>query len=91
MDNKVLQIFEYDKKMENKMANLKKNHRRLSMRCLGTDIIPVSIRLKGCIRTPRSVNIFKKAERALLNERIGTINSLELFEYQRGTCINKLS
>ena len=44
------------------------------------------------IKTPRSLNILRMAERAPLNERIRTINNtLEMLECQRGTCINKLS
>ena len=72
------------------MADFK--HHRFSLRCFNKDIIPVSIRLKSSIRTPRSLNILKKAERALLDERIRTINdTLEMLEHQRNTCMNKLS
>ena len=62
------------------------------LRCLGKDIIPVSIRLKSNIRKPRGLNILKKAEMAILNERIRPINNtLEMLECQRDICMNKLS
>ena len=41
------------------------NHRRFSLRCLGNDIIPVSIRLKNNVRTQRSDNIIQRAEKSL--------------------------
>ena len=50
------------------------NHRRISLRCLGNGIIPVSIRLKNNVRTQRIDNIIKKAERSLLNKRIREVN-----------------
>ena len=68
-----------------------KNYRIFSLRCLGKDIIPVSIRLKSNIRPPRGLNILKKAERVLFNERIRTINNtLEMLECHRDTYMNKL-
>ena len=42
-------------KIEKKMADFH-NHRRFSLRCLKTDVIPVSIRLKTNIRTVKSNN-----------------------------------
>ena len=42
----------------------------LTLRCLAEDLIPVSIRLKQNIKTPKGLQIIKKAERALLNGRI---------------------
>ena len=56
-----------------KMCNYE-NHRRFSLRCLGNDIIPVSIRLKNHVRTQRSDNIIHKAERSLLDKRISEVN-----------------
>ena len=51
------------------------NHRRFTLRCLREDIIPVSIRLKNSIKTPKGHHIIRKAERALLNERVRLVNS----------------
>ena len=56
-------------KIENKMADFS-NHRRFSLRCFSQDLIPVSIRLRSTIKTPKGHQIIRKAERALLNERI---------------------
>ena len=67
------------------------NHRRFSLRCLKKDIIPVSIRLKTNIRTVRGMEIIRKTERKLLNERIRSINnSLELYTYERDSIIKQL-
>ena len=80
---KLWQKWERSKK---KMADFK-NHRRFTLRCLDSNIIPVSLRLKSNIGTPRVMNIIKKTERLLLNERIRTINStIEMLECQCHTC-----
>ena len=74
-----------------KMADFK-NHRRFTLRCLDSNIIPVSLRLKSNIRTPRAISIIKKTERALFNERIRTINStIEMLECQCHTCRSELN
>ena len=67
------------------------NHQRFSLRCLNQDLIPVSIRLRSTIKTPKGQPIIKKAERALLNERIRSINNtLSMLKEQRDTCIYQL-
>ena len=67
------------------------NHRRFSLRCCNEDVIPVSVRLKSNVKTPKGRQIIKKAERALLNERIRSINSsIAMFTIQRDTCMNQL-
>ena len=67
------------------------NHRRFSLRCLSKDLIPVSVRLKSNVKTPKGRQIIKKSERALLNERIKSINnSIAMFTIQRDTCMNQL-
>ena len=69
-----------------------KNHRRFMIRCLDSNIIPVSLRLKSNIRTPRAINISKKTERLLLNKRVRTINSTtEMLECQCHTCRSDLN
>ena len=66
-----------------------RNRRRFSLRCLSKCVIPGSVRLKSNTRTPRGYYIIKRANRVLLNERLRTINNtLEMFEYQRDTCID---
>ena len=77
------------KKFEYKMADFQ-NH-RFSLRCLSKGIIPTSVRLKTNIKTPKGKYIVKKAELALLNERINSINnSIAMFRTIRDTCINQL-
>ena len=68
-----------------------KNHRRFLLRCLSEDIMTVSIRLRSNIKTPKRYYIIKKSERALLNERVRSINNtINMFMYQRDTCIDWL-
>ena len=85
-----VQIFRCWERMEYKMADFE-NHHRFSLRCLSKDIIPVGVRLKSNIKTPKGRYIVRKAERALLNERVRLINnSLTMFKIQWDTCINNL-
>ena len=85
-----VQIFWHWEKLEYKMADFE-NHRRFSLRCLSKDIIPVSVRLKSNIKTCKGKHIVRKVERALLNERVRSINnSLTMFKIQWDTCINTL-
>ena len=85
-----VQIFRCWEKMEYKMADFE-NHCRFSLRCLSKDIIPVSVRLKSKIKTPKGRYIVRRVERALLNERVRSINnSLTMFKIQGDTCINNL-
>ena len=85
-----VQIFRHWEKLEYKMADFE-NHCRFSLRCLSKDIIPVCVRLKSTIKTPKGRFIVRKAERALLNERVRSINnSLTMFKMQQDTCINNL-
>ena len=84
------QIFRHWEKLEYKMADFE-NHQRFSLRCLSKDIIPVSVRLKSNIKTSKGRYIVRKVERALLNERVRSINnSLTMFKLQQDTCINTL-
>ena len=67
------------------------NHRRFSLRCLSEDIIPVSIRLRSNIKTPKDHHIIRQAEKALLNERIRSINNtINMLKVQVDTCKNHL-
>ena len=51
----------------------------------------MSIRLKSNISTPKAKQITKKAEKALLNKRIRTINNtITMATTERDTCINNL-
>ena len=53
-------------RIEGKMVDFK-NHRWFSLRCLSNDVIPISIRLKSNIKTPKGKEIIRKTEKALLN------------------------
>ena len=67
------------------------NHRRFTLRCLTEDLVPVSICLKQNIKTPKGLQIIRKAERALLNERVRSINNtLNMLKSLRDTCIEEL-
>ena len=67
------------------------NHQRFTLRCLAEDLVPVSIHLKQNIRTPKGLQIIRKTERALLNERVSSINNtLNMLKSLRDTCINEL-
>ena len=69
----VVKCLEKWERIEKKMVEFK-NHRFL-LKCLDSNIIPVSLRLKHDIRTPKALSIIRKTEKALLNERIRTINN----------------
>ena len=74
--------------MEIKMADFK-NHRRFTLRCLSKGIVPVSIKLKSTVKTPKGIYIVRKAERMLMNERIRSINNtITMLNCQIHTCIN---
>ena len=78
-------------RIEKKMANFK-NHRRFLFRCLDNNIIPVSLKFRSNLKTPKAFKIIKKTERALLNERIRMINNtIELCKHEKDTCIEALS
>ena len=53
-----------------------KNHRIFSLRCLHKELIPVSIKLKSTLDTPRARQIIRKAEKDLLQARIKAINNI---------------
>ena len=85
-----VEIYQRWEKFEYKMVDFQ-NHRCFSLRCLSKGIIPTSVRLKTNIKTPKGKYIIKKAELALLNERIRSINnSITIFKTTRDTCINQL-
>ena len=76
--------------LEKKMANYR-NHQRFSIRCLKSEVIPVSIRLKTNIKTSKGLQIIRRAEKQLLNECIRSVNNtLELLMLKRDTCMEDL-
>ena len=86
-----VKLFWQWERLECKMADFH-NHKRFSLRCPRSDLIPVSIRLKSNIKTPKGRSIIKRADRCILNERIRSINNtITMLQLQRDTCMNKLS
>ena len=77
-------------KLEMKMADFK-NPRRFTLRCLCQGLVPVSIKPKSTVKTPKGTYIVRKAEKMLMNERVRAINkSITMFNCQIDTCINNL-
>ena len=67
------------------------NHRCFTLRCLGEKVVLVSIKLKSQVRTPKGLQIIRRAVISLLNERIRLINNtINMLMEERDTCINKL-
>ena len=55
-----------------------------SLRCLDSNIIPVSLKLKSNLKTLKALKIIRKTERALLNERIRMINNtIKMLEHEK--------
>ena len=85
-----VKTFRQWEKLEIKMAEFK-NHRRFTLRCLSKGLIPVSIKLKTKVQTPKGNQILRKAERMLMNERVRNINNtIIMLNCQADTCINQL-
>ena len=85
-----VKIFQQWEKLEYKMAAFQ-NHRIFLLRCLKEDLIPVSVKLKSNLTTPKARQIIRKTERVLLNERIRNINNtITMATTKRDTCINTL-
>ena len=85
-----VKTFQRWENLEYKMVAFQ-NHRIFSLRCLKEDIITVSVKLKSNIKTPKARLITKKVERALLNERIRSVNNtLTMMRIERDTCMNSL-
>ena len=69
-----------------------KNHRIFSLRCIHKELIPVSIKLKTTLDTPRARQIIRKAEKDLLQARIKAINNiLEQVDRESQDCRAKLA
>ena len=53
-----------------------RNHRIFSLRCIHNELIPVSIKLKSTLDTPKARQIIRKAEKDLLQPRVKAINNI---------------
>ena len=53
-----------------------KNHRIFTLRCIHKELVPVSIKLKSALTTPKARQIIRKAEKDLLQARVKAINNI---------------
>ena len=89
-DEESKEIFHQWERIQLKMADFQ-NHRCFTLRCLGEKVVPVSIRLKSQVKTPKGLQIIRRAEISLLNERIRSINNtINMLSQERDTCISRL-
>ena len=52
------------------------NHRIFTLRCIHSELVPVSIRLKSTLKSEKARKILRLAEKQLLQTRLKSINSL---------------
>ena len=89
-DEESKEIFCCLERIQLKMADFQ-NHRRFTLRCLSKKVVPVSIRLKSQVKTPKGLQIIRRAEISLLNERIRLINNtINMLSLESDTCIRRL-
>ena len=62
-------------KLQLRQCNFK-NHRIFTLRCIHSELVPVSIRLKSTLKSERVKKILRMAEKQLLQTRLKSINSL---------------
>ena len=53
-----------------------RNQRIFSLRCIHNELVPVSIKLKSTLDTPKARQIIRKAEKDLLQARVKAINNI---------------
>ena len=68
------EIFCCLKRIQLKMVDFQ-NNRCFTLRCLSEKVVPESIRLKSQVKTLKGLQIIRRAEISLLNERIRLINN----------------
>ena len=89
-DEESKEIFCRWERIQLKMVDFQ-NHRHFTLRCLGEKVVPVRMKLKSQVRTPKGLQIIRRAEISLLNERIRLINNtINMLRQERDTCIKKL-
>ena len=89
-DGESRDLFCHLERLQLKMVDFQ-NHRCFTLRCLDEEVIPVSIKLKSQVRTPKGFQIIRKAEIALLNERIRSINyTINMLSLESDTCMKRL-
>ena len=89
-DGESRDLFHCLERIQLKMADFQ-NHRCFTLRYLDEEVIPVSIKLKSQLKTPKGFQIIRKAEIALLNERIRSINcTINMLSSESDTCMRRL-
>ena len=89
-DGESRELFCRLERIQLKMADFQ-NHRRFTLRCLDEEVIPVSIKLKSQVKTPKGLQIIRKAEIALINERVRMINNtINMMSLEFDTCMGRL-
>ena len=89
-DGESKEIFCHLERIQLKMVDFQ-NHRRFTLRCLSEKVVPVSIKLKSQVKTPKGLQIIRKAEISLLNERIRLINNTtNMLSLESDTCMRRL-
>ena len=89
-DGESRELFCCLERIQLKMADFQ-NHRQFTLRCLGEEVVPVSIKLKSQVKTPKGLQIIRKAEIALINERVKSINNtLNMLGLEFHTCMRRL-
>ena len=69
-----------------------KNHRIFTLRCVHKELVPVSIKLKSALTTPKARQIIRKAEKELLQARVKAINNtLDQVAKQTEECRTQLA
>ena len=69
-----------------------RNHRIFSLRCIHNELIPVSIKLKSTLDTPKARQIIRKAEKDLLQAQVKAINNtLDQVDREIQECKAKLA
>ena len=69
-----------------------RNHRIFSLRCIHNELIPVSIKLKSTLDTPKARQIIRKAEKDLLQAWVKAINNiLDQVDREIQECKTKLA
>ena len=89
-DGESRELFHRLERIQLKMADFQ-NHRRFTLRCLGEEVVPVSIKLKSQVKTPKGLQIIRKADIALINERVKSINNtLNMLGLEFDTCMRRV-
>ena len=89
-DGESKEIFHHLERIQLKMVDFQ-NHRRFTLRCLSEKVVPVSIKLESQVKTPKGLQIIRKTEISMLNQRIRSINNIiNMLSLESDTCMRRL-